>query len=104
VPDHSTLKADGQDLSFIRVEAVDRNGNVQPNAGQEVTFSLKGPGIIAGLGSANLKSEEPYQGTSCKLFHGRALIVVRTQKMEGQIDLTASAEGLGTSSVSLKTH
>jgi beta-galactosidase len=73
---------------------VDQNGHVQPNADEEISFTLTGPGSIAGLGNANLKSEEPYQGTHCHVFHGRALIVLRGSKQAGTLDLTAQAPGL----------
>jgi beta-galactosidase len=93
-PDKKTIKADGQDLSYITVEAVDKNGNLQPNANQQVVFNLQGFGLIQGLGNANLKSEEPYTGTQCHLYHGRALIVIRSIKDPGAVVLNAQAAGL----------
>jgi beta-galactosidase len=48
--DRTSLNADGQDLSFIKVEAVDANGELHPNAEHQMTFNLKGPGIIAAVG------------------------------------------------------
>ncbi len=93
-PDRATISADGQDLSFVQVEIVDKDGHLQPNADQLVTFSLTGPGTIAGLGNANLKSEEPYQGTQCHVFHGRALVVLRGSKEAGALKLKAEATGL----------
>jgi beta-galactosidase len=92
--DRTSLRADGQDLSFITVEAVDGNGQPDPNAEHRVTFSLKGPGVIAGVASGDLFSEDPYQGNQRKLFHGRALVVVRTSQTAGALTLTASAPGL----------
>lgn len=59
--DRTSLRADGQDLSFIEVEAVDAKGDVHPNAEHQVTFTLKGAGIIAGVGSGDMQSDEPYQ-------------------------------------------
>ena len=51
-PDRTLLRADGQDLSFVLVEVVDKAGRLQPNADAEVSFDLSGPGVIAGLGNA----------------------------------------------------
>ncbi|MBZ5584414.1 MAG: DUF4982 domain-containing protein [Acidobacteriia bacterium] len=92
--DRTSLRADGQDLSFITVEAVDGNGQPHPNAEHQVTFSLKGPGAIVAVGNADLNSEEPYQGDRRKLFHGKALVVLRTSRTAGALTLTASAPGL----------
>ena len=93
-PDRKIIHADGQDLSFVAVEVLDKNGKVQPNASEEIQFECSGPGRIAGLGNANLKSEEPYQGTQCRVFHGRALVVLRSEKQPGVLTLKANAAGL----------
>jgi len=92
--DRSSLRADGQDLSFIMVEAVDANGQPHPNVDHQVTFSLKGPGVIAAVGNADMTSEEPYQGNQRKLFHGKALVVVRTSRTAGALTLAAGVPGL----------
>ena len=92
--DRTSLRANGQDLSFITVEAVDGNGQPDPNAEHRVTFSLKGPGVIAAVASGDMFSEDPYQGNQRKLFHGKALVVVRTSRTAGSLTLTASAPGL----------
>jgi beta-galactosidase len=39
-------------------------------------------------------SEEPYRGNGRKLFHGKALAVIRTSRNAGSIALTANAPGL----------
>ena len=92
--DRTSLRANGQDLSFIAVEAVDGNGQPDPNAEHQVTFGLKGPGVIAAVGNGDMFSEEPYQGNRRKLFHGKALVVVRTSRTAGALILTASVAGL----------
>ena len=90
----TSLRANGQDLSFITVETVDANGQPHPNAEHQVTFSLKGPGVIAAVGNGDMASEEPYQSNQRKLFHGKALVVVRTSRKGGALTLAASAPGL----------
>ena len=51
--DRSVLQADGQDLSFITVEALDSEGHLQPNADQEIQFSISGPGTIVAVGNGD---------------------------------------------------
>jgi len=41
-----------------------------------------------------MNNEEPYQGNQRKLYHGKALVVVRTSRTAGALSLTASAPGL----------
>ncbi|MEI6323734.1 MAG: glycoside hydrolase family 2 TIM barrel-domain containing protein [bacterium] len=103
-PDRSQIHADGQDLSFVMVEAVDAKGRMNPNADQEVTFKLEGPASIAGLGNALLKSTEPYLGTSCHLYHGRALIVIRSNHTAGDLTLKATAAGLNPAEAKITTE
>ena len=99
--DRKSLRADGQGLSFIAVEAVDAHGQPHPNADQPVTFSLQGPGTIAAVGNADLTSEEPYRGNQRRLFHGRGLVVVRSSRTAGALTLTATAPRLKGGSIQL---
>ncbi len=92
--DRSAVRADGQDLSFVTVEAVDADGRLQPNADFEVQFSIAGPGTIAAVGNGDGRDGAPHRSDRCKLFQGRALVVVRTSAQPGSIPLTAAAHGL----------
>ncbi|MBN1765446.1 MAG: DUF4982 domain-containing protein [Sedimentisphaerales bacterium] len=58
IPDRSTIKADKEDVSVVTVQVEDRQGWVVPTAGNEITFSLAGPGKIIGLGNGNPSSHE----------------------------------------------
>jgi beta-galactosidase len=93
-PDRTVIRADGQDLSFVAVEAVDAEGRLQPNADQDVQFSLSGPGVLAAVGNGDGQDPASYQGGQRKLYQGRALVVIRTSKQTGPITVTASAQGL----------
>ena len=99
--DRTSLKADGQDLSFITVEAVDAKGQSHPNADHQVSFTLKGPAAIAAVGNADLRSEELYRGSQRKLFHGKALVVIRTSRTAGAVTLIAAAPGLKPATLNL---
>ena len=103
IPDRTSLHADGQDLSFVAVEVVDKEGRLQPNADAEIAFDLTGPGVIAGLGNALLKGEDSYQGDRCHVYHGRALVVVRVKRDAGKIMLSARADSFQASSVTLES-
>ncbi len=92
--DRSEVKADGQDLSFLAVEAIDAQGRLQPHADQEVQFSISGPGVIAAVGNGDAEDPASYRGDRRKLFEGRALVVVRTSRQSGAITIQAKAAGL----------
>ncbi len=92
--DRAIVHANGEDLSFIKVEALDANGRLQPNATQLIGFELNGPATIAAVGNGDGTSDELYQGNQRKLYNGRAQVIVRTSKTPGDIQLKATATGL----------
>lgn len=102
--DRKILHADGGDLSFITVEALDAQGRLQPNAMAEVKFSISGPGKIIAVGNGDGRSTEAYQGDHRALFQGRALVVIRSTRAAGSIRLSASAPGMTSNEVSLRTE
>lgn len=59
LPDRSSIKADGEDVSVITVQLTDANGRFVPNANNEIAFNLQGPGKIIGVGNGNPSSHEP---------------------------------------------
>ena len=88
--DRSTVQADGQDLSYLLVEAVDAQGRVQLHADHEIAFSIEGPGTIAAVGNGDGEDQASYQSNRRKLFEGRALVVVRTSRQTGAIVVKAA--------------
>ena len=102
--DRAALSADGQDLSFVTVEAVDEKGRLQINSDQKVHFAIGGAGTIAAVGNGNGQSQDSYSGDTCTLFHGRALVILRITRKAGQIKLTANADGLSASSVVIESN
>jgi beta-galactosidase len=102
-PDRDKIVANGQDLSYIKVTILDKDGNVCPDADNEIKFSLDGSaGILAGLDNGDATNHEPFQGTQHKAFHGLALAVVKSgYDATGALTLTASADGLTSASTTV---
>ena len=86
----------------MTVEAVDAQGQFQPNADQEVQFALSGPGVIAAVGNGDGQDEDSYKGDRRKLFQGRALVVVRTSRQAGPITVKARTAGLSDGSATIE--
>ncbi len=57
--DRETIKADGEDVSVVTVEAQDAQGRPVPTAANEIQFSLEGPGRIIGVGNGDPICHEP---------------------------------------------
>jgi len=58
-PNHSTINADGEDVSVFTVVVTDSQGRVVPVASNEIHFSLAGPGKIIGVGNGDPSCHEP---------------------------------------------
>jgi beta-galactosidase len=102
--DRPVIQADGQDLSFISIEALDVEGQFQPDGEQEVQFTISGPGVIAAVGNGDGRDGAAYQGDRRKLFQGRALVVVRASKQGGPIHLTATTPGLSSGVIDIRAR
>jgi beta-galactosidase len=102
-PDRTEIGADGDDLSYVKVEIMDMEGRVCPNADNLVKFNIKGAGVIAGVGNGNPVSHEYFRARVIKAFHGLALVVIQSTDKTGAIKLTATSDGLKEYGVTIKT-
>lgn len=98
-PDRSKIAAEGEDLSYVEVSVVDRDGTLCPNAEDLIVFDIKGPGVIAGVDNGDPTSHEPFKATKHKAFHGLCLAVVKAGRSPGEISLKVTAQGLKSESV-----
>ena len=99
--DRSTIKSDGNDLSFITIEVVDANGVMVPDADQLVEFKLEGPGKIVGVDNGDPVSHESFKAPQRKAFHGKCLVVVQSGDKAGTIKMTATSAGLSATTIEL---
>jgi beta-galactosidase len=102
--DRTTVDANGEDLSFVTVEAVDGDGRPDLRAEQQVQFEISGPGVIAAVGSGDAQDPDSYHADRRKLYQGRAIVVIRSSRQVGQIKLTARGSGLGEGAVTIKAQ
>ncbi len=92
--DRTALTADGEDLTMIEVDVRDAQGRIVPTAGNLVSFTLSGPGRIAGVGNGAPSCHEPDQASSRSAFNGKCLVIVGANDAPGSLTLTARAPGL----------
>lgn len=103
-PDRKQLTADGEDLSYIDVELVDKNGTVDPNVANRLVFTVDGPGILAGVGNADMTDTDSYSGPSRKAWHGKALVVIRSTHKPGKITVTVRSQGLANGIITINSN
>jgi beta-galactosidase len=89
------------DVVFVNARIVDANGVEQPNAENRIHFAVSGPGRIAVVDNADRTDHDPYQASDRTAEKGRATAVIKATGTSGQITITATADGLQGSSVSV---
>ena len=89
----------GDNLAFITVEVIDKDGNLCPRADDQVFFEVEG-GRIVGVDNGNPISMERFKDTKRKAFNGKCLVVVATDG--GDVTVRAKGYQLGGSEVMVK--
>ena len=81
------LNADGNDLAFITVSLLDKDGNECPLADDELTFEVTGAGTFKATCNGDATSLESFTQPQMKLFSGKLVVVVQSKKQKGDITL-----------------
>ena len=102
--DRSLIKADGNDLSFVTVKVVDKNGNLCPLADNEISFKVKGAGSYRAGANGDPTSLESFQEPKMKVFNGMMTAIVSSSETPGEIVLEASAKGVRKAVVTIKSE
>ncbi|MBK9105276.1 MAG: DUF4982 domain-containing protein [Saprospiraceae bacterium] len=103
-PDRTEIAPDGMDLSYVLIEALDKNGVLCPNADQLIKLNVMGEGVIAGVGNGNPQSMEPFQANQVRLFYGKAMLILHSSLSKGEIRVTASSKGLSDDTTTIKVE
>lgn len=100
--DRKSITADDQDLVYVSIEITDDKGVLNPNGQNELTFKVSGVGTIVGVDNADLKDTDLYVATTRKTWHGRALVIIKSNK-EGIINLEVSSPGLDKTAIKIQS-
>jgi beta-galactosidase len=95
IADRTKIKADRNDLSYVRAKIIDSKGNIVPDADDIiVNFEVTGNGKVAGVGSGNPRDMSSFQQLKKKAYRGICLVIIRPETNPGKISVRATAEGL----------
>ncbi len=90
-------KADGMDLQYVKVYAVDNKGRKVPDAEGEVTFSVTENAVIRAVDNGDNYTGELFTGNKVKLHNGFAMVILRSGREKGKVTLTVQVQGLKSS-------
>ncbi|MBC3784216.1 beta-galactosidase [Spirosoma sp. LMG 31448] len=95
IADRTTINADAQDLAYVQVEIVDEKGQVVPVSDDlEISYELSGNATLAGVGNGNQADMTSFQQPHKKVYQGRGLAIIRSNRQKGAVTLTATASGM----------
>ncbi len=102
-PDKTIISADGEDISFVTVSVVDRNGNLCATAAEQLSFSVKGAGVYRAACNGDATSLEQFHLPTMKTFSGKLVVLVQATKHSGNAELTITGKGLKPGKVVLQS-
>jgi beta-galactosidase len=93
-PDRQKILADGEDVSLVEVQVLDKEGRLVPVADNEITFQCSANGRVIGVGNGDPSSHEPDKASKRRAFNGRCMAIVQPTTKAGEIRLEAFSPGL----------
>ncbi len=98
-PDRRVINADGEDLTYINVRVVDRDGNPVPTDQRSISFDVKGAGKFRAVANGDPTSLEMFHNPKMKLFNGQLTLIVQSGKNQGKIEVEAKGSGVKAATV-----
>ncbi len=96
------LACQWDDVCYVTATVVDAQGVPCPWADNLITFAVDGPGTIAAVENGHIASHEPFQGAQRRAHRGVCYAILRSTAPSGKITISASADGLTMSSITLQ--
>jgi len=91
--DRMEINADGEDLAFVTVEVLDKEGRAVPTADNLIRFNVSGAGKLIGVGNGDPNCQESDKEPKRSLFSGLAQVILQAGKRPGEIRIEALKEG-----------
>ena len=91
--DRNSISSKGEDLAFVTVSVVDKDGNACATATNKMKFHVTGAAKFRAACNGDATSLVPFNSTEMPLFSGELVVVVEGTK-HGTATLSVSTEGL----------
>ena len=101
--DRNRISSKGEDLSFVTVSVVDKNGTQCPTATNKMKFEVSGAGKYRVACNGDATSLVAFNSTEMPLFSGELVVVVEGLK-RGTAMLSVSADGLPTAKLPIEVE
>lgn len=88
----ATLRADGEDMTFVTISMVDAQGHPVENAVDRVQVQVTG-GVLLGLDNGDSTDHEGYKTDTRRLFSGKLLAIVGAGTEAGVVRVQVTSPG-----------
>lgn len=88
------LKADGEDMTFITVNILDKDGILVPDADNSIQVSVTGAADFKGICNGDATSTEVFTKPTMKTFHGQLVIGIQSNGKQGDATIKVTGKGL----------
>jgi len=102
--DQDKIDADAHDIANVKVEIIDENGLIVPDAGNLIEFKVEGEGVLIGTDNGNPQDKTQMKSKQRKSFNGLALAVIQSTRRSGTIRLTAVSADLKEAVLQIATN
>lgn len=98
------LKADGEDLTFITVSVLDKDGQLVPDADNRISVSVSGSATFRGICNGDATSLEPFTQPSMKVFHGQLVFCIQNNGKAGKANVRVTGKGIKPASITVMSE
>ena len=103
VADRTSLSADGSDLAYVAVRIVDKDGNLCPDDGRLVNFTVKGAGKFRAAANGDATNLDLFHLPKHHAFKGMLTAIIQAGENAGTITLVAKSSGVKAGTLTIQT-
>lgn len=100
--DRDRIKDNRNDLAYVKIEIVDNDGNIVPNASIPIEIECSGNGEVIGSGNGDYDDMNSFRSLALNTFRGKALVIIQPKETKGNIKLTVSSEDVNIKNASIQ--
>jgi beta-galactosidase len=102
--DRKIIDASGDDLSYITAKVVDKDGNLCPDAANELFFNVRGAGKFKVVANGDAASLELFHMPHMKVFKGMLVATVESASTPGKINFVVKSKGLEGAAIEIEAN
>lgn len=88
--DREWISADGEDLVYVTVSLLDKDGNEIPTASDQMEVSVEGAAAFRGVCNGDATSLEVFTSPTMRLFNGKLVVTLQALDKKGKAKLTVT--------------